>query len=99
MPYNSKAAAHIASQLQCLLLLLGLHPVCSLLQPQPATLAHPVFGQFLDTFLKGETDGDASALAVKMVSAMACYYGILPKKLPPSRSAMISSWASQVILT
>ena len=77
-------AANIASQSQRLLLTLvalmvGLHPVCSLLQPQPAAPAHPVFGGFLDTFLKGETDRGASALAGEMVTAMAHYYGNVPK--------------------
>ena len=64
----------------------GLHFVCSLLQPQPAALAHAAFGKFLDTFQKGETDREAAALAVKMVNAMAQSYGNARKDKPKQSS-------------
>ena len=60
-------------------LIICLHSVCSLLQPQPAALAHSAFSNFLDQFLNVEPDGDSSKLADKMVGAMAGHYGNVPK--------------------
>ncbi len=51
--------------------MVGLHPFCSLLQPQHATLMHAAFGKFMDAFLRGEKAVESGELANEMVGAMA----------------------------
>ena len=66
--------------------MVGLHPFCSLLQPQLATLAHAAFGRFLDAFLTDETPVEPGKLADKMVGAMAIHWVNAPKTRKSSRS-------------
>ena len=83
-PRNIEVAARLALQLHrlpfmLLFFMVGLHPVCSLLQLQFATLAHTAFGKFVDAFLTDETPVEPGKVADKMGGAMAIHYVNAPK--------------------